>query len=100
MDRVTLPRAAYELLMNHAKVAGDLQLIDYAHQNATITAPMEALPMDGTPVAFHTVVTVRYQPYVARRKLASGDMGRWQWFHRGQWVVLDRQPEGSWAPLP
>lgn len=100
MDRVSIPRAAYELLMTHAKRAGELSLVEYAHANAIITAPMEAFPMDGTPVAFHTVMTVRYQPYVAQSRLAAGEIGRWQWMHQGQWVKLEKPPEGTWAPLP
>lgn len=97
-DLVTIPAVLYNRLMEIASEAGDRQVMDATEATKVYTFSLDTCPKDGTPMVFHTRMTLRYMPYVAKSRLDAGQTGRWQYFDQGQWVKLDYEPEGTWTP--
>lgn len=97
---VTIPEIVYNRLMEIASTSGDDQIMQAAEITKVCTNSLESCPMDGTPVVFHTRMSLRFMPYKAKHRVAAGQVGRWQYFAEGQWVKLDHAPEGTWSPTP
>ncbi len=95
---VTIPEIVYNRLMEIASTSGDDQIMKAAETLKVVTDDLETCPRDGTPVVFHTRMTLRYMPYVAKNRLDAGEIGRWQYLMEGQWVKLDHEPVGTWSP--
>ena len=97
---VTIPEIVYNRLMEIASKAGDEQVMQAAEALKVRTNSLESCPRDGTPVVFHTRMSLRFMPYKAKHRIAQGQTGRWQYFAEGQWVKLDHEPVGTWTPAP
>lgn len=95
---VTIPEVVYNRLMEIASEAGDEKIMAAAEGTKVFTLSLESCPKDGTPLVFHTRMSLRFMPYKAKHRIAQGQTGRWQYFDQGQWVKLDHEPVGTWSP--
>lgn len=102
-DYVVIPASVFEQLVAVAEKSDDYDIHNAAASakgHASLVRSMDSMPMDGTPVLFHTQMTVRYEPYRAKHKIIES-MGRWQMISsHGQWAKLDQEPIGCWSNLP